>query len=94
MMWSLSNAAGATPLFQALASPRMTNPTATRGYTRHTWQLSGLNFINVVDTGQPAPCFADFLDALDCAGVSRSSIDAATVPGTQFPYPSSSPICN
>jgi hypothetical protein len=59
MMWSLStSAAGAeSAVYQGLVAPRMTNPTATRGYTRHTWGFDGsLNFIDIVDTGQPAPC--------------------------------------
>lgn len=97
MMWSLSSsgAVAESAVYQALVAPRMVDPTATRGYTRHTWAFDGShNFIDVVDTGQAAPCFADFLDALDCDGFSRSAIDAATVPATQFPYPSAAPICN
>lgn len=97
MMWSLSlsGASAGDDLFQALVSPRMIDPAATRGYTRHQWEFDGAqNVVNVVDTGEPAPSFADFLDALDCAGFSRTAIDAATVPATQFPYPSASPICN
>ena len=97
MMWrvSRSGAGAADAVFQALASPRMTTPVATRGYTRHRWGFDNSgNFVNVVDTGVSAPSFGDFLDALNCAGFSRASIDAATIPGTQFPYPSATPICN
>jgi hypothetical protein len=97
MMWSLSGsgATAADALFQALVSPRMTAPTRTRGYTRHQWSIdNAYNFVNVVDTGVSRPAFPDFLDALDCAGFSRAAIDAATLPATQYPYPSASPICN
>jgi hypothetical protein len=97
MLWSLSHSSTSAEqaLFQALASQRLTNPAATRGYTRHRWSYdSGRNIVDVVDTGSSAPCLADFLDALDCAGFSRSAIDTATVPATQYPYPSASPICN
>jgi hypothetical protein len=97
MMWSLSNSSpGAeNAVYQALASPRMTNPRATRGYTRHTWAFDGSqNFVNVVDTGESAPFFGDFLDALNCAGFSRTAISDATIPATQYPYPASTPICN
>ena len=96
MMWRLSSpdAASRSALFAALASTRMTNPAATRGYTRHQWSYDqSFNFTNVVDTGQGVPCVADFLDALDCAGFSRSALDAATVPATRYPFPSTNPIC-
>ncbi len=96
MLWSISHtgAVGAQPLFTALASSQMKSSPWGRGYTRHRWGLDASNQpINVVDTGIPAPCFADFLDTLNCSGVSRSVIDAATVPATQYPYPSGSPIC-
>lgn len=97
MMWSLSStgAAATNAVFQGLVAPRMRDPTSTRGYTRHTWSFdSARNFIDVVNTGDPSLAFPDFLDALDCAGFSRSAIDAATVPATQYPYPSANPICN
>ena len=97
MLWSLSSssATAGDSMFQALASPRMTTPRATRGYTRHQWAFDNAgNYINVVDTGQDAPSLPDFLDALDCAGFPRSAIDAATTPATLYPYPSASPICN
>jgi hypothetical protein len=96
MLWGISHtgSVGAQPLFTALASSQMNGSTWGRGYTRHRWALDATKQpINVVDTGIPAPCFADFLDALNCSGVSRSVIDAATVPATQYPYPSASPIC-
>ncbi len=96
MLWSIATNAsvGGQTLFTALSGAHMNTSPWGRGYTRHTWQLDNTGTpINVVDTGRPAPCLADFLDALDCAGVSRSVIDAATVPATQYPYPSASPIC-
>ena len=97
MLWSIASSASASgqTLFTALSSPQMNGSTWGRGYTRHTWQLDNSGTpINVVDTGQPAPFVADFLDALSCAGVPRSVIDAATLPTTQYPYPSNSPICH
>jgi hypothetical protein len=96
MMWSIATNAsvGGQTLFTALSGAHMNTSPWGRHYSRHTWQLDNAGTpINVVDTGQPAPCLADFIDALDCAGVSRSVIDAATIPATQYPYPSAAPIC-
>jgi len=96
MLWSISSAStvGAPPLFTALASAHMNTSPWGRGYTRHTWDLDSTGHpINVIDTGSLAPAIPDFLDALNCAGVSRSVIDGATIPTTQYPYPSASPIC-
>src|SRR5467141_702680 len=96
MLWSIATngSVGGQLLFTAVSGPHMNTSPWGRGYTRHTWQLDNTGTpINVVDTGHPAPFLADFLDALDCAGVSRSVIDAATAPATQYPYPSASPIC-
>lgn len=94
MLWSLSRNTGDAPLFAALSSPRMTVSPAKRGYTRHTWDYDDTKHLtNVVDTGEPAVCVADFFDALDCAGTSRAVIDSVTVPTSQYPYPSTAPIC-
>jgi hypothetical protein len=82
-------------LYTALASTRMTHPPFARGYTRHVWELdANRDPINAIDTGESAPCLADFLDALNCAGFSRTIIDAATDPTTSYPYPSSAPLCS
>jgi hypothetical protein len=82
MMWNLSATQGLThgPLDQALASPRMTIPPFLRGY--------------VTPYGQNTTFFADFLDALVCAGTPAPSVDVATDPLVHYPYPSTSPLCS
>jgi hypothetical protein len=96
MLWQLHRSSTAAPgaIGSALASPRMTGTTFKRGYTRHTWDVAanGSQY-NVVNTGTSAPHFADFLDALNCAGFSRAAIDQATEPAVHYPYPSQSPLC-
>ncbi len=81
MMWSLSatQGLGRAPLDEALASPRMTIPPFLRGYT--------------TPYGANTTFFADFLDALVCAGTSPQSVDVATDPLVHYPYPSASPLC-
>ena len=97
MLWQLHRSSLAAPgaILSALASPRMTGSTFARGYTRHVWDVraDGSQF-NIIDTHVSAPCFADFLDALNCRGFARSAIDVATNPTANFPYPSQSPLCN
>lgn len=96
MLWSIANntPGGAQTLFTTLSGTHMNTAPWPRGYTRHTWDLDNAGTpINVVNSGMPAPFFPDFLDALSCAGVPRSVIDAATQPATRYPYPSASPIC-
>ncbi len=98
MLWSISSnvSVGDQPLFTALSSTHMNASPWGRGYTRHYWtQLDPSTNLpmNVIDTGVPAPALPDFFDALDCAGVSRTAIDTATIPATQYPYPSAAPIC-
>ena len=96
MMWSLSSTQGLghAPLDTALASKRMTAPTFARGYTRHTWDVDNTcHRVNIADSGESTTCFADFLDALRCGGVSAAKIDVATEPGTHYPYPSGAPLC-
>ena len=96
MLWRLSSSGQNRDalLFAGLASAHMNISPWPRGYTRHTWDYDqSSNFTNVVDTGESKPSFPDFLDAIDCAGFPTADINAATVPATQYPYPSWSPIC-
>jgi hypothetical protein len=96
MLWTISRSStsASDAVFNALASPRMKETPFGRGYTRHTWDFDADNqFINVVDTGESRPCFADVLDALNCAGFSRAALDEATQPATHYPYDSNLPIC-
>ena len=98
MLWSISSASTSAPLYQALASPRMTSrfsstPTP-RGYTRRTWTLDpACSVLTQGDTGIPAPFVADMLDALECGGVPSSTIDNATSPSSAYPFPSASALC-
>jgi hypothetical protein len=98
-MWTLSSVRGLgrTPLDEALASERMTGDVFERGYTRHYWEVPESSCTitpgSVGDTGWPAPCFADYLDALVCGGVWATDVDLATVPSLYYPYPSAAPIC-
>jgi hypothetical protein len=103
MLWSLSSssATGEAALWSALRSPRMTSRmnaawagTASnlRGYTRHTW-TSACPIAGRVDTRQAIPALPDFLDALACQGFSTSVLDAATNSTVNYPYVSSSPLC-
>ncbi|WP_244224434.1 hypothetical protein [Corallococcus sicarius] len=82
------------PLYDALSSSAMNRAPWARGYTRHTWSRDEKGALkDVVDTGKPSPCLADFLDALVCQGFPRARVDAATEPATAFPYPSHEPLC-
>ncbi|MFY0569738.1 hypothetical protein ACN28E_38740 [Archangium lansingense] len=97
ILWKLSNSdpTASGTMFGALAAPRMTaRPFVGRGYTRHTWDTGPDNApINVMDTGEGIPFLADYLDALVCGGVSPSTVNAATEPGSAYPYPSEAPVC-
>jgi hypothetical protein len=96
MLWNLSatQGVGRAPVDAALASARMTEAPFERGYTRHTWDTDGsCARFNISDTGESTTQFADLLDALECGGVTRTQIDAATQPQTRFPFPSASPRC-
>jgi hypothetical protein len=93
MLLALSSASGAQALYSALASPRANTAPFQREYTRHTWTTNQTGPNNIVDTGESVPMLADFLDALDCAGFARSTIDAAMQPAIYYPYASNSPIC-
>ncbi len=94
-LWDLSGkGASSGPLLAALASPRMNTSPFLRGYTRHTWTTTSPGvFVNVVDTGVSAPALPDFLDALTCAGFSRTTMDSVVLPSIYYPYPSASPLC-
>ncbi|HEY3445701.1 MAG TPA: hypothetical protein VGK67_05015 [Myxococcales bacterium] len=96
MLWSLSrSSAGASAsMYRALSSTQMNASPWSRGYTRHTWEVSSTGeLINVEDTGESAPHLADFLDALECGGFSQAAVSDAVDPGTAYPYPASTPIC-
>jgi hypothetical protein len=88
-------AIGSARLFAALASPRLTQSPFARGYTRHTWSVAagGCTRTGLVNTNRSAPMFADFLDALVCAGAPAGAIDAVTAPMAVYPYPSQMPLC-
>ncbi|MBL8678197.1 MAG: hypothetical protein JNK05_03485 [Myxococcales bacterium] len=80
----------AAPIFTALNSERMRVAPFARGYARHTWST---NYTNIRRTQTSAPFLADMLDALNCASFSRDSINAAAVPDTHYPYPTTTPLC-
>jgi|SoiMethySBSTD1v2_1073268.scaffolds.fasta_scaffold06847_5 hypothetical protein len=96
MLWELGRDASiGTKVLSVLASQRLNRRPFARGYTRHTWDIpTGCTpKTDVVDTGQSAPMFSDYLDALRCSGVPASSIDTVTDPSVSYPYPSASPLC-
>jgi hypothetical protein len=96
ILWAVSRTAGgAGPLYSAIASPRMTHAPFLRGYTAHRWTLDAATGLptSLQDTGEPALCLADMLDALDCAGFSRADLATAVEPATAYPYPVDSPLC-
>ncbi len=68
----------------------MLGPEFGWGYTRHVWEIDGRDIVNVQDTGEPAACFADYLDALRC----YDAVPAAVmVPLNGFPYDPFAPYC-
>ncbi|NMO14838.1 hypothetical protein HPC49_00695 [Pyxidicoccus fallax] len=81
------------PLYEALAAPAMNASPWARGYLRHRWRMENGKVVDVRETEDPAPCLADFLDALMCQGFPRSVMDAATEPAVAYPYPSHAPLC-
>jgi len=81
------------PLYEALASPAMNAAPWARGYRRHKWRVEEGKVVDVVETQEPAPCLADFLDAMMCRGFPASVMDAATEPALAYPYPSAAPLC-
>jgi len=97
IMWGLSSVHGLQhdPIDRALSSRRLTVAPFGRGYYTHTWDVdSQCQQMNVVETLDSAPMFADFLDALVCNGVDVNVVDAVTEPTQHYPYPSNSPTCN
>jgi hypothetical protein len=81
------------PLYDALGSAAMNASPWARGYLRHRWRMEDGKVVDVRQTQDPAPCLADFLDALMCQGFPRSVMDAATEPTVAYPYPSHAPLC-
>lgn len=80
------------PMLTALGSLRMRVPPFERGYTLRTWP--SLDPAMYTETNESIPYLADYLDALRCAdAISATALDAITVPATQYPYPSASPLC-
>lgn len=97
MLWELhdSHDVALSTLLDALASPRMKQAPFARGYARHTWKTAGCTAVDVTTVeGETKPMFADYLDALRCAGLSAEIIDAVTDPDTHYPYPSAEPLCH
>ncbi|WP_147452286.1 hypothetical protein [Corallococcus sp. CA041A] len=98
ILWRLSEsrAWGTPAIDKALSSHQLNAPPFTRGYTRHEWKINPDNgqFVNIVNTGNPRPMVADFLDALVCEGFPSAAVDGATEPATAYPYPSRAPICS
>ncbi len=94
-LWALSQGGAQNiPVFQGLASAHMNTPPYKRGYTRHSWDVTGPGqFANVQDSGEPAPMLADFFDAVICGGTKAAAIDAVAQPAQFYPYPSSAPLC-
>ncbi len=98
MLWSLRNSGSSASylMYQALFSPHMTGTTFDRGYFARTWTTTDPatgDATGAIRTTNPAPYFADFLDALVCSGFSTAAVDAATQPSIYYPYPSASPLC-
>lgn len=103
LLWNLtlSRTTATQEIFHAISSRHLNQAPWPRGYTRRTWDVgSGCNKTNVVNTGQPSLQLSDALDALRCGGSPAGSnsmpanlIDGATLNGTYYPYPSSSPMC-
>jgi hypothetical protein len=100
LLWRLSRGTrGASPIYQAMSAPRARLPTVTgaweRGYNRIFWRTDarGIDESTVFRTSQPAPMFADFLDALRCNGFPATDLDGVLVPSTYYPYPSANPLC-
>ena len=101
VLWNLVDKTSPPPaqaanqvIMDALQSSRMTAPPYARGYTTHTFDLDTTVdppvYKNVQDTGVSAPMLADYLDALECLGVTQAAVQADL---DQYPYPFASPIC-
>ena len=97
IVWGLAGD-GLRPLYDALGSARMTQPLASgfeRGYQRHEYEQNadGSGYQDIVMTRDPAPMVADFLDALNCSGFSRSRLREVIEPDRRYPYPVDAPLC-
>lgn len=97
MVYAAWEEIGLSSVMNALQSPRMNRSPFARGYTTRYWED-----VNAQgepepweDTGQSAPMFADFADALVCGGfISRTAMNAITRPTQFYPYNASSPLCD
>jgi hypothetical protein len=93
MLWGLSRDFGRSPMWTALAAPRVRLGPFERGYHVRTWPDPSRPEL-YSDTPYPAPMVADYFDALGCAGLATpAQIDRVTEPGSHYPYPSASPLC-
>jgi hypothetical protein len=96
MLLSLTTPSNGENVLRALSSPRMTQSPFLRGYENRFWEELDANYLPLPawSTGESAPHFADYLDALVCAGsVSGGTVDAVTEPWLHYPYPSAAPLC-
>jgi hypothetical protein len=96
MVYATWEEAGLPSVMNALQSARLNRPPFARGYTTRYWET-----VNAqgepephVDTGEPAPMFADYADALVCeGGISRTVMNAITRPTQFYPYNANTPLC-
>jgi hypothetical protein len=95
LLWDSYRAIGDfAPVLDALASPRMTEQPFARGYKRRFW-ADPSHPENFTQTNDSQPYLADFFDALRCsAALSSSVLDQVTLPNSEYPYPSESPLCD
>jgi hypothetical protein len=96
MLLALTTPSNGEALMLTLASPRMTVAPFLRGYTTRDWDDLNEDYLPLPawSTGESAPHFADFLDALVCGGtVAANGVNSVTEPALHYPYPSASPLC-
>lgn len=96
MLLDLTDGATLEPMLGALSSSRMTQAPFGRGYVRRTWDDLDADGLPRPwsSTGESAPHFADFLDALVCEGVhTPNEVDIVTAPSLHYPFPSRQPVC-
>ncbi len=92
ILWSLRGSSS-LPIYQALASDRMTRAPYGRCYNRHEFTLpeAGPPFTGVCEhLDLPTPHLADLLDAMNCTGFDRARLRTAI---GSYPYPVDSPWC-
>ncbi len=100
MMWTISRSSTSTPLYNALASPRLTGDSlfSQRGYKVRNWKTDpedNCTAINITPSATQASMVADFFDAMICGGTQISVINAATEPTNYYPYyPNATQTCN